>query len=587
MAPFAVGLRTPDGGRYPVWEMAVVPTSFASVKFLRGLMKSSYIAIVVTLGVAVGLAFAAQPGGDAGAAETAAYRYESLKRDVEELRREDERLGSEIDRVTEDVQRRIEDIGVSFKTLNIVVLIFSILVASVVAVLGYRQGQSVKELKRDYYTTEELIRRIEADARQTVSEMKALAAKVRQDAERAAEEVTRAKELYGKAEELLAWLEERSTRADTYVKDIEEMKRVVKAAAAELPPLRAAAENPEGIKDVLRKYPALREYTDKLYREAMRGEVTAEDALLDLERALFYAGELEKALDVAELLTEKYPAHPEYHVYKSNVLQWLHRFDEALSAAEDALALDPKYVRAYQTKNNIFIEMGLFNEGLRAAEKALALNPDSAEAYQTLANAYNVQGRYEEALAAADKAIELQPDLQVAHFTRSICLLNLGRAGEGLAAGEKSIALHPDRPTGYVAKSLALYLLKRYEEALAYADKAAERTPVIAAAYLAKALALKDLGRYDEAEAAADEGVERGPNFTDSYLVRAGIYALTANKEKMLADLERAFAIWPSRVDATRREVTEGAAFFRPLGDGSDFDAFQKDPDFRRLVYPE
>ncbi len=550
-------------------------------------MRRNLIAITVTLGVTFGPAFAARPGGEAGTPETAAYRYVNLERDIEDLKREDERLGDDVEDVSKYVEGRIEDVSTAIETLHIIVIIFSLLLASVVAVLGYRQSRSVKELKADFEKNEDVIRTIELDARQTVGEMKTLAARVRQDAERAAAEEARAKELYDKAEELMAWLEERSARAETYVKDIEEMKRVVKEAAAELPPLRAAAEDPEGIKEVLRKYPALRGYTDKLYREAMRGEVTDEGALLDLERALFYGGELEKALGVAELLTAEFPTRPEYHVYKSNILQWLRRYDEALGAAEDALALDPKFARAYQTKNNIYIEMGLFNKGLRAAEKALALNPDSAEAHQTVANAYNVQGRYEEALAAADKAIELEPDLQVAHFTRSICLLNLRRPEEALAASERSIELHPDRPTGYVAKSLALYLLKKYEEALAFADKAAERTPVIAASFLSKAMALKELGKYDEAEAVADEAVAQGPNFTDSYLVRAGIYALTRNKEKMLADLAKAVAVWPSRADATRREVTDGAAFFKPLGGGSDFDAFRDDPDFRRLVYPE
>jgi hypothetical protein len=59
-------------------------------------------------------------------------------------------------------------------------------------------------------------------------------------------------------------------------------------------------------------------------------------------------------------------------------------------------------------------------------------------------------------------------------------------------------------------------------------------------------------------------------------------------KEEMLADLAKAFEIYPSEAQAIRKEMIEGGGIYaRPLGDGSDFDAYQKDPDFRRLIFPE
>ncbi|UCH79117.1 MAG: hypothetical protein JSU81_03985, partial [Candidatus Coatesbacteria bacterium] len=100
---------------------------------------------------------------------------DGLKRDVEELGREDERLGEEVDEVKENVAGRIHDVGVSVHTLHIVVIVFSLILTSVVVVLGYRQARSVKDLKADFEKNEEVIRRIELDARQTVGEMKGFA----------------------------------------------------------------------------------------------------------------------------------------------------------------------------------------------------------------------------------------------------------------------------------------------------------------------------------------------------------------------------------------------------------------------------
>lgn len=442
-----------------------------------GFMENARAAIVITFLLALAPAAASAQGReDAAAPELPAYRYEDLRRDVEDLEREDERLREEIENVNKNVEGRIHDVGISIKSLHIVVIVFSVLVASVVAILGYRQAQSAKDLKKDYEKSEELIRRIELDARRTVAEMRAFVEKAREDVRRAAEEVNKAKEICGRAEELMAWLETKSVQAEEYVKNIESMKRVVHAAADELTaiPEVEGRPSPEVIEETLAKYPTLKEYTGKLYEAVMREDITDEDTLKNLYSGLFYSGEKDKALEITNILIGIDPSDPAYRFIKGRALAGLRRYDEAIKAFDEAIELKPDYARAYNNKGIALKNIRRFDKAISAYDRAIELKPDLVQAYNNKGVALRILGKHDEAIKAYEKAIGLKPDDPYAYVSKGVALASLGKYKEAIASYRKSIELKPDFGSAYFNRACAFSLSGKKDEMAADLERAIE-----------------------------------------------------------------------------------------------------------------
>ncbi len=439
-------------------------------------MKNYRLAIVMTFLPALAVtAISAQERESPAAPELPAYRYEDLKRDVQDLGREDERLREEIENVNKNVEGRIHDVGISIKSLHIVVIVFSVILTSVVAILGYRQAQSAKDLKKDYEKSEELIRRIELDARNTVAEMRAFVEKAREDVRRAAEEVNKAKEVCAKAEELVGWLETQSVQAREYVKDIESMKQVVHAAADELTAIEVEGKpSPEAIEETLAKYPTLKEYTGKLYEAVMREDITDEDTLKNLYSGLFYNGEKDKALYITNKLVELDPLEPVYHFIRGRALDGLKRYDDAIGAFDKAIALKPDYPRAYNNKGIALKNTGKFDEAIAAYDKAIELKPDLVPAYNNKGIALFFLGKHDEAIKAFDKAIELKPADHYAYVSKGCSLTELGKYGEAVESFGKGIDLKPDFGSAYYNRACALSLLGKKDEMAADLKRAIE-----------------------------------------------------------------------------------------------------------------
>lgn len=439
-------------------------------------MRNCCIAIVVAILAALAPAvFSAQEREDVGPPEIPAYRYEELRRDVQDLEREDERLRDEIESVNKNVEGRIHDVGIAIKSLHIVVIVFSIILTSVVAILGYRQAQSAKDLKKDYEKSEELIRRIELDARSTVAEMRAFVEKAREDVRRAAEEVNKAKDICGKAEELMGWLETQSVQAKEYVKDIEGMKQVVHAAADELTAIEVEGKpSPEAIEETLAKYPTLKEYTERLYEAVMREDITDEETLKNLYSGLFYSGEKDKALDITNILIETDPSEPDYHFFKGRALIGLRRYDDAITAFDKAIELKPDYAKAYNNKGIALKNIRKLNEAINAYDKAIELRPDLVQAYNNKGIALRILGKYDEAIKTYDEAIGLRPDDPYAYVSKGAALTSLGKYQEAIESYRRAVELKPDFGSAYYNRACLFSLLGKRDEMVADLKRAIE-----------------------------------------------------------------------------------------------------------------
>jgi tetratricopeptide (TPR) repeat protein len=182
------------------------------------------------------------------------------------------------------------------------------------------------------------------------------------------------------------------------------------------------------------------------------------------------------------------------------------------------------------------------------------------------------RGEYDAALVAFNKVLAEGADAEV-HFGRGVALRWLKRWEEAAAAYEEALRLRPDYAAAYFNRAFALEKLGRLEEAVAAYDRALALEPDNAKAHNNRGVALAGLGRLDEALRAYDAAVALDAGEARLYYNRACAYALAGAREPMLADLGRALKLEPRLAKAARADA--------------DFEAFVRDADFRRLVYPE
>ncbi len=97
-------------------------------------------------------------------------------------------------------------------------------------------------------------------------------------------------------------------------------------------------------------------YEKGFYREAVEqleyaAKADTDDELeLELAKAYFKKGDLQKALERAEAAAEKKPAYPDLQLLLAKIYWGLQRFDEARSAFKKAAALNERYWGAYYSQ---------------------------------------------------------------------------------------------------------------------------------------------------------------------------------------------------------------------------------------------
>ena len=102
---------------------------------------------------------------------------------------------------------------------------------------------------------------------------------------------------------------------------------------------------------------------------------------------LYSQGQLQRALQEAETLAQKFPQSAILLNIKGAVLRDLGQFDASVEAYNKSLAIKPDYAEAYYNMGVTLQEQGKLEEAIEAYNKSLAIKPDYAEAHHNMSYA--------------------------------------------------------------------------------------------------------------------------------------------------------------------------------------------------------
>jgi tetratricopeptide (TPR) repeat protein len=166
--------------------------------------------------------------------------------------------------------------------------------------------------------------------------------------------------------------------------------------------------------------------------EVEPGHIGATRALAD---ALADAGELDRAIALADAACSRSPLEVVNHGVLANLLARARRLPQAFAVVRRALELEPSYEWAWSALARWASEPSAQTEALAVADGVVTARPDAAAAHLGRARLLGSRpGRADEALAAIDRAIACEPRSIDAHDQRAQLLANMGRLGDALLA---------------------------------------------------------------------------------------------------------------------------------------------------------
>jgi protein O-GlcNAc transferase len=263
------------------------------------------------------------------------------------------------------------------------------------------------------------------------------------------------------------------------------------------------------------------------------------------------------------------------HCNRAHALAELGRFKEALLAYDKAIALKPDLVEALFRRGNVLLQLQQFDAALASFDRAMfslpgdarlklrwldaaltgfdeaiAVKNNYATAFSHRGNALFEMQQLDAALANYDMAIALKPDFAEAYFNRGNALLRRLRLDAALASYERAILLKADFSEAYCNRGKVLVDLRQTDAALASFDQAIALNRNYAEAHSNRGNALLRLKRLDAALASYDTAIALKPDFAEAYFNRAIVLADLKRPDAALASYEAAIALNPNDVNA-------------------------------------
>jgi serine/threonine protein kinase/tetratricopeptide (TPR) repeat protein len=229
---------------------------------------------------------------------------------------------------------------------------------------------------------------------------------------------------------------------------------------------------------------------------------------------------------------------------------------KAISFFEQALEEDHKFALGYVGLGDANVLLNLYDitpppdayaKAEEAARRALSIDDNLSAAHATLGYIYFFKKRDRtSAELEYRRAIQINPSYAQAHHWFALMLAATGRPVESASEALTAEKLDPRSPIVKTAVAQAYFYGRQYEEALAKADESLAINQSFVPAYKTKRWVYQAMGNYDGALAAFRKeysysgGTGDEPGWT---IIKAQVEALGENRERALADLNRAVEI--------------------------------------------
>lgn len=304
-------------------------------------------------------------------------------------------------------------------------------------------------------------------------------------------------------------------------------------------------------------------------------EHTDSSAMLSKAKKQFEERKYDEALRTTDSGITLFPYEPNFHFYKSQVLNQKGFKRRALDEIMLARASNDYSIIAYRAqlladcgdfqaaladydrlsrnkdwaktpeviagRNRVEVKTGSFSKALEAIDKAISLEPKNAELYTTRARIQTKLLRYHEAQADWTKVITLTPENATAYAERALVEYKSGEIAKANTDLSSSLNIAPNG-TAYCNRGLMRLDQKQDQAAAADFLKALKLEP-------SNLIAIKSLGRaygqsgdyekslFDFDQALKSIGAKDSPNY---YQGRASLQNAAGHYKQALSDLQKA-----------------------------------------------
>jgi serine/threonine protein kinase/tetratricopeptide (TPR) repeat protein len=215
---------------------------------------------------------------------------------------------------------------------------------------------------------------------------------------------------------------------------------------------------------------------------------------------------------------------------------------KAIAAAKQALQIDPNLAEAHGALANI---LALYDwnwaESEREFKRALELDPNVAEIHNRYSRAFLTPlGRFDESAAEIKRALELEPLSIPIGANASTFYLRARKYDLALEQAQKTSALDPNHPAVRAWLGNAYNASGMYAEAIAHGENILQTNPTDQDALVIVGFAYAKTGRSNDARAVIDRFNNIGKSQFVSHYYLAIIYGALGEKDKALAELEKA-----------------------------------------------
>jgi tetratricopeptide (TPR) repeat protein len=306
---------------------------------------------------------------------------------------------------------------------------------------------------------------------------------------------------------------------------------------------------------------------EALYREVLRDEPGAAEALEGLGVLVFQQGRTAEAADLFARGVAICPDSARFHANLGEALRSTDQLDQALAHIRRATELNPSLPHAWNSLALLSYSQGRYAESEASCREAIRLAPKLTAAYINLANSLSALDRPAEAAEALRAALRIEPQNCVALMNLGSVLCDLkdpGLLSEAESLCRRAVALAPQVSQGHRILGNILRLKGRHDEARACFERGLGRTAPQAApdrgdnapdspdaaAHHLEGMPCLQRGELDQAESRFVLALRLDPKLAAAWNAMARIHAERGDFDQSSQASRNAIAARPRQAEA-------------------------------------
>jgi len=230
------------------------------------------------------------------------------------------------------------------------------------------------------------------------------------------------------------------------------------------------------------------------------------------------------------------------------------QFEEALSHFNKALALDPHLAEIHTNLGQLYLNRGNVQLATEWLSKALELNPDYVEAHYQMGLTLAAQGQHDAAQAKYELVVRNHPAHIPAQRTLGLMLLQQNRIEDAIVHFETVLRLKPEEVGSLNNLGNALRRMGRREEAIEHYQKAIQLAPEDITGFINLGLALIELGKLSQAEKYLSEALRLDNNSAEAHNNMGIVLARSNRTEEAIEHFQETLRINPD-LEAARSNL--------------------------------